>query len=991
MAKKLFLLDGMALVYRAHFALISRPILTSKGVNTSAIYGFTQTLLDILKNQQPTHLAVAFDTAAPTHRHTEFPDYKATRQAMPEDLIQALPHVRRVIEAFRIPVLTCDGFEADDIIGTLVRRAEKEGFESYMVTPDKDFGQLVDEHTFIYKPARMGDSVEILGLPQIRQRWGIQRPEQVVEVLALMGDASDNIPGVPAIGEKTAIKLIGQYGTLENLMAHVGDLSGRVKDSLEKNRDLAQLSKRLATILCDAPCPIDLDGLKVQSLDEDKLKTLLAEFEFNAIGRRLFGENFKAGRGFQPGPAREGPPKNKGLAPASAGREMELDLFGSSKPEGRAPKEDRSPKAEPLMDTPGIQGADERPGGVEDLVLEAEAQDTTETATAPLIANLKTIADVPHEYHTLITAAQRAELIQILTGRDSFCFDTETTSLDPKAARLVGLAFSLAPHTGYYVPVPQEAGEARRILDEFRPALEARHIEKVGHNLKFDLAVLKWQGVTVRGKLFDTMVAHSLIEPEMRHGMDYLSEVYLGYTPVPISKLLGGAKSGQINMADVPLEQAAEYSAEDADVTLQLRAALEPLLKEKGQERVFYEIESPLIPVLVDMEFEGIRIDAAALAEFATQLSKEIDQQEKTICKLAGTVFNLNSPRQLGQILFDVMKICAPPKKTRTGQYATDEQTLALLATDHEIVRRLLEHRAATKLKSTYADALPTAIWPKTGRVHTTYNQVMTTTGRLNSQDPNLQNIPIRTELGQEVRKAFVPRSAEYRLLSADYSQIELRIIAALSRETGLLEAFNAGADIHTATAARVYGLAPDMVTAEMRRKAKMVNYGIAYGISAFGLAQRLQIPRKEAAEIIRLYFKQFPGIRRYMDETMAFAREHGYVETVTGRRRYIRDIRSLNNTVRAAAERNAINAPVQGTAADMIKLAMIHIARELAERKLKTRMLLQVHDELVFDLYLTEEQEVRTLVEDEMQTAIALQVPIVVEMGVGANWLEAH
>jgi DNA polymerase I len=995
MAKKLFLLDGMALVYRAHFAFISRPILTSKGVNTSALYGFTQTLLDILKNRQPTHLAVAFDTAAPTHRHTEFPDYKATRQEMPEDLSQALPHVRRMIEAFRIPVLTCDGYEADDIIGTLARRAEKEGFESYMVTPDKDFGQLVDEHTFIYKPARMGDSVEILGLPEIRQRWGIQRPEQVVEVLALMGDASDNIPGVPAIGEKTAIKLIGQYGTIENLLAHAGELSGRVRESLEKNRELALLSKRLATILCDAPCPVNLEGLKVQGPDDDKLKGLLVEFEFNSIGRRLFGEDFKAGRGFQlnsnsetrsPKQIQNPSEKNPGLA---TGLEMELDLFGSPKAEGRNPKV-RNPKAEARIDAPDSQGADVRQGGVENLVLEAETQQPVPVEPA-LAANLKTIADVPHEYHTVITAAQRAELIQTLTGRDSFCFDTETTSLDPKAARLVGLAFSTAPHAGYYVPVPQDVEEARKILEEFRPALEAEHIEKVGHNLKFDLAVLKWQGVTVRGKLFDTMVAHSLIEPEMRHGMDYLSEVYLGYTPVPISKLIGEAKSGQINMADVPIEQAAEYSAEDADVTLQLRQALEPLLREKGQERVFYEIESPLIPVLVDMEFEGIRLDAAALAEFAGQLSKQIDQQEKTICKLAGTVFNLNSPRQLGQILFDVMKICAPPKKTRTGQYATDEQTLALLATDHEIVRRLLEHRAATKLKSTYADTLPAAIWPKTGRVHTTYNQVMTSTGRLNSQDPNLQNIPIRTELGQEVRKAFVPRSAEYRLLSADYSQIELRIIAALSREAGLLEAFDAGADIHTATAARVYGLASDMVTAEMRRKAKMVNYGIAYGISAFGLAQRLQIPRKEAVEIIRLYFQQFPGIRRYMDRTIAFAREHGYVETVSGRRRYIRDIRSLNNTVRSAAERNAINAPVQGTAADMIKLAMIHIARELARRKLKTRMLLQVHDELVFDLFLPEEEQVRALVEEKMQKAIPMEVPIVVEMGVGANWLEAH
>ena len=572
-----------------------------------------------------------------------------------------------------------------------------------------------------------------------------------------------------------------------------------------------------------------------------------------------------------------------------------------------------------------------------------------------------------------------------------FCFDTETTSLDPKAARLVGLAFSFAPHTGYYVPVPQDAAEAKGILDEFRPVLESERIEKVGHNLKFDLSVLKWQGVSVGGKLFDTMVAHSLIEPEMRHGMDYLSEVYLGYTPVPISKLIGDAKAGQLNMADVPVAKVAEYSAEDADVTWQLRAALEPLLKEKGQERVFYEVESPLIPVLVDMEFEGIKVDAAALADFAAQLSKEMDESEKAVYRLAGTTFNLNSPRQLGQILFDILKIGDAPKKTKTGQYSTDEQTLAALAADHEIVQRLLEYRTASKLKSTYADALPEAIWPKTGRVHTTYNQVMTTTGRLNSQNPNLQNIPIRTERGQEIRKAFVPRGGEYRLLSADYSQIELRIIAALSREKAMLEAFKAGVDVHTATAARVFGVFPDLVTPEMRRKAKMVNFGIIYGISAFGLSQRLGIPRKEAGDIIDQYFKQFPGIRRYMDETIEFARKHGYVETVTGRRRYIRDIRSANNTIRGAAERNAINAPIQGTAADMIKLAMISIHRELARRNLKTRMLLQVHDELVFDLYPPEQKEVLPLVEEKMKTAIPLDVPLAVEMGVGENWLAAH
>jgi DNA polymerase-1 len=945
MAKKLFLLDGMALVYRAHFALISRPIFTSKGVNTSALYGFTQTLLDILKNQEPTHIAVAFDTEAPTQRHALYPAYKATRQAMPEDLSLALPHVRRMVEAFAIPLIACDGFEADDIIGTLVRRAQQEGFTSYMVTPDKDFGQLVDAHTFFYKPSRLGEGVEILGVADILKRWGVQRPEQVVDVLALMGDASDNIPGVPGIGEKTAAKLIAQFDSVENLLAHLGELTGRVKESLETNREQALLSKRLATIHCDAPCPVDLESLAVAPPQEDKLKALLVEFEFNSIGRRLFGEDFRAGHGFLSPP---GPP--------------------AAPPPGR--------EAKPL-----------RP----DLLLVAEDQEPTAQSKPPVAPNLKTIRDVPHHYRLAASPAQRAELVRALQGQNSFCLDTETTSLDPKEARLVGLSFSLAPHTGYYVPIPQAQDQARPILEEFRPVLEAAQIEKVGHNLKFDLSVLKWHGLAVRGKLFDTMVAHSLIEPEQRHGMDYLSEVYLGYTPVPISKLIGEKKGEQINMADVPVEKAAEYSAEDADVTLQLRAALEPLLKEKGQQRVFYDIESPLIRVLVDMEYEGVRVDAAALADFATQLAKEIDEQERSICRLAGTAFNLNSPRQLGRILFDILKIGPPPKRTKTGQYATDEQTLALLAPDHEIVRRLLEHRAASKLKSTYADALPAAIWPATNRVHTTFHQVVTTTGRLNSQNPNLQNVPIRTERGQEIRKAFVPRSEQYRLLSADYSQIELRIIAALSREPALLEAFRTGADVHTATAAKVFGLSADLVTPDMRRKAKMVNYGIAYGVSAFGLAQRLGIKRPEAAEIINHYFLKFPGIRRYMDDTIALARKHGYVETVTGRRRYIRDITSLNNTVRSAAERNAINAPIQGTAADMIKIAMIRIHGELERRNLKSRMVLQVHDELVFDLYEPEETEMRALVEDKMKSALALDVPIVVEIGVGENWLEAH
>ncbi len=950
--KRLFLLDGMALVYRAHFAFISRPILTSNGVNTSALYGFTQTLLDILNNQQPTHIVVAFDTEAPTHRHKEFPDYKATRQVMPEDLSQALPHVRRMIEAFNIPVITCEGFEADDIIGTLVRRAEKEGFESYMVTPDKDFGQLVDANTFIYKPSRMGEGVEIMGVPEVRSRWGIERPAQVVDILALMGDSSDNIPGVAGIGEKTAMKLIAQYGSVENLLAHAEELTGRAKSALSAGRDQALASKRLATILCEAPCQTDLESFKLQPADEPRLKELLIEFEFNSIGRRLFGEDFKAGRGF-----------------AAA-------VLPTQKPGRHRGQETQEL---PLHDTPK-------------LPLPAPAPRTA--------AGLKTLANVPHEYQIVVFDAERTRLLRKLDQQVRFSFHTDATGTDYKEARLLGLAFSFKPHSGFYVPLPAEPAEAVRVLDQFRPVLESNDNEKVGHDLKRDLSLLRQRGLEVGGKLFDTMIAHSLIEPDMRHTLGYLSEACLGYTPLlegrGQSSLFRAVMENEVaekgaGLTPPPENSRTSRATERADLALQLRTALEPLLKEKAQERVFFQIESPLIPVLVSMEYEGIKVDAAALAEFGVQLAKEMSESEKTICRLAGTTFNLNSPRQLGQILFDVLKICEAPKKTKTGQYATDEQTLLALAPDHEIVQRLLEYRTAAKLKSTYADALPTAIWSKTGRIHTTFNQVATATGRLNSQNPNLQNIPIRTERGQEIRRAFVPRDQEYLLLSADYSQIELRIIAALSHEAGLLEAFKDGLDVHTATAARVYGVPLDQVVPEMRRKAKMVNYGIAYGISPFGLAQRLGIPRKEASDIIDQYFSQFPGIRKYMDDTIAFARNHGYVETVSGRRRYIRDIRSANNTVRAGAERNAINAPIQGTAADMIKIAMVNIHRELMQRGLRTRMLLQVHDELVFDLFRPEEPEVRHLVEDKMQTALPLEVPIVVEMGAGENWLGAH
>ena len=943
MAKRLFLLDGMALVYRAHFALIARPIFTSKGVNSSALYGFTQTLLEILSKQQPTHIAVAFDTDAPTPRHTVYPEYKATRQAMPEDLSAALPHVRRMLEAFHVPLLECDGYEADDIIGTLARRAEKEGFQTYMVTPDKDFGQLVDENTFLYRPSRQGDGVEIMGIPEIQKRWGIQRTEQVIDILALMGDAVDNVPGVPGIGEKTATKLISQFGSVEELLARTSELKGKLKENLETHHETALLSKKLVTLLCDAPCDYKLEELKLRPPDEAKVKEMLIEWEFNSIGKRLFGEDFKAGRGFQQ---------------AGGGTDAVVSAVSSeqSKTEGQ-----NSPQEQ--LD---------------------EKRDVPKQPAAPL----KHLADVPHDYQIISTAAQRAKLIKSLESAKSFCFKAETAGDEAKDARLGGLAFSVKPHTGFFVPLPDDAKVAAKILEEFRELLESESVEKVGHHLKFDATVLKWRGISLQGKLFDSMVAHSLIEPDMRHTLGYLSEAYLGYG---LSAAAEEKKEEQLSLGDVASEKIAERAMEAADVALQLRGALEPLLKERAQERVFFEIESPLISVLVDMEFEGIRVESGALGEFATQLSREMVQLEKSICGAAGKEFNVNSPRQLGEVLFDVMKICEAPKKTKTGQYATDEQTLLALAPEHEIVRQLLDYRAASKLKSTYADALPTAIWPKTNRVHTTYNQVATATGRLNSQNPNLQNIPIRSERGQEIRKAFVPRDEKHRLLSADYSQIELRIIAGLSREAGLLEAFRTGADVHTATAAKVYGVVPEAVTSEMRSKAKMVNYGIAYGISAFGLAQRLGIPRREAAEIIDNYFKQFSGIRKYMDDTIEFARNKGYVETVTGRRRYIRDIRSSNATVRGSAERNAINAPIQGTAADMIKLAMINIHEELGRRKLKTKMLLQVHDELVFDLVKSEEKEVLPLVEEKMKTAISLDVPIEVEMGVGKTWLEAH
>jgi DNA polymerase-1 len=942
MAKKLYLLDGMALVYRAHFALIRSPIFTSNRFNTSAIYGFTNTLLDILKSQQPSHLAVVFDTAAPTARHETYKDYKAQRQEMPEELSAALPHVKRIIEGFRIPVLSLDGFEADDIIGTLARRAEKEGYDTFMVTPDKDFGQLLTEHIFIYKPGRMGSDSEILGVPQILERWGIGNVGQVVDILGLMGDASDNIPGIPGFGEKTAAKLIGQFGSVENLIASAEQLKGKQKELVETHKDQALLSKKLAAIITDVPLDVPLDSLQLQDPDEAVLKSLFTEFEFNTLGRRLFGEEFKAGRGA-----------------AVEKAKAEGDLFAL---EGE------------------VEG-------------DAASSETALAGGADLFhAHLKRVGDVAHTYRIAATPKERAELVAALKKAGTFCFDTETTSLNPKTAQFVGLSFALQPHEAFYVPVPEGENEARAVLEEFRAVLEDPALEKTGHNLKFDLSVLHWHGIAVRGKLFDTMLAHALIEPELRHGMDFLSESYLGYSPISIVSLIGEKGEAQQNMRTVPLEKIAEYAAEDADVTLQLRAVLEPLLKQKGQERVFYDIECPLVPVLVKMEAAGVAVDTVALAEISAGLAKQIVAREARIFELAGTTFNLNSPKQLGQVLFEILKLEEKPKKTKTGQYVTNEQVLESLAARHEIARTILEYREATKLKTTYVDTLPGAVFPKTGRVHTTYNQAVTTTGRMQSQNPNLQNIPVRSEQGREIRKAFVPQGAGFVLLAADYSQIELRVMAELSGDEGMREAFQSeDTDIHAATAAKVYGVAAKDVTADMRRNAKMVNFGIIYGISAFGLAQRLGIPRAEAAGIIEQYFIQYPGVKKYMADTVAFCRLNGYVETVTGRRRYLRDITSANMNIRQAAERNAINAPIQGTAADMIKLAMSRVQEALEKGNYKTRMLLQVHDELVFELWEKEKKDVLPIVEHAMKTAIPMKVPILVEMGTGKNWLEAH
>ena len=925
MANKLFLLDGMALVYRAHFALIRSPIYTSKGFNSSALYGFTNTLVDLLSKQSPSHIAVVFDTKAATERHKIFPEYKAQRDAMPEDLSIALPEVKRIIKAFNIPVIERDGFEADDVIGTLAKKAIQDDpkCEVFMVTPDKDFAQLVEKGIYMFKPAKGGNEPEILDVDKIKEQWDIETPDQVIDILGLWGDASDNIPGVPGIGEKTAKKLISKYSSIENILENVNDLKGKQKENLENFSDQALLSKKLVTIITDAPVDLDWKDLKLSEINKDELSKICIEFEFNAIGKRLLGDEFVAGRGF-----------------------------------------------------------------------EIESQDNDQSNGV-----LKTISDVDHNY--IFVKAQdsekRVKEIAKLKKTKSFCFDTETTGKDPIHDELLGISFANSVGKAIYFQCPSEIDLRKVFIDDFRELFQDESIEKIGHNLKFDLTVLHWCGLKVGGALFDTMLAHTLVFPDQKHSMDFVAESMLGYSPIPFNSLIDDQENeDQLSLigttiSEVDTNKLAEYAAEDADITFQISEKLRPLLKEKGQEKVFYDIESPLIAILVAIESEGISLNCQILDQIRESLSESINSLGKEITELAGKEFNLNSPKQLGEVLFDDLKLVEKPKKTKTGQYKTDEGVLNALAPKHRVVEAILEYRESAKLKSTYVDALPNALSKKTGRIHSSFGQLMTATGRLASNNPNLQNIPIRTSQGREIRKAFVPRSEDFKILAADYSQIELRVMASISGDESMRSAFNEGLDIHSATAAKVYDVDIDEVSSDMRRGAKTVNFGIIYGISAFGLSQRLDISRSEAADLIDSYFEEYPRVKEYMDDTILFAKENGFVETVSGRRRYLRDINSSNAMIRSAAERTAINTPIQGTAADMIKLAMVGVHQALSEGEFKTKMILQVHDELLFDMAIEEEDKIKEIVVEEMQNALPMEIPAVVDVGVGENWLEAH
>lgn len=924
MLKKLVLLDSMALIYRAHFALVRAPRFTSGGMCTSAIFGMTNTILDIINREQPTHLAAAFDTSDPTARHEAYPEYKAHRDAMPEDLSMQIPWVDRLMEAFNIPIIRMPGYEADDIIGTLAHEAQPMGYLTLMVTPDKDYDQLVDTDIFVWKPGRQGSESELIGVREVLAKWEVERVEQVIDILGLMGDSSDNIPGVPGIGPKTAVKLIQQFGSMENLLANTNQLKGKQRESLEQFAEQARLSKSLVTIQRDVPHTADIDQFKWSSYDEAKLKQLFGELEFDSLGKRLFGNSFSSSS------ARTNTAKKKREA------EIQATLFDD-------------------------------------------------------LAEEDSIESIHQDYKIVRTAAEREELLVKLLACKEICFDTETTGRDPRDATPLGIAFAMHPKQAYYVLCSSESDSFATVLNQFKPVLENPNIAKIGHNLKYDITLLKWHGVEVRGELFDTMLAHMMKEPEMEHGLNYLAKLYLNYNTVKIEELIGPKGPDQKNMADVPVERVGPYACEDADVTIQVAAVMKPDLQTQGVTRVCYEVEFPLINVLVDMEHEGIRLDCSALEKFSGKLEVEIEQLQTKIYEAAGRRFNIDSPKQLGVVLYEELQVEGKPKKTATGQYSTRESELERLSSRHTIIADILDYRNATKLKRTYVDQLPTYINAQTGRLHTVYSQAWTATGRMQSINPNLQTIPIRKERGREIRAAFVPRDENYLILSVDYSQIELRVMAALSRDEGMLEAFHENIDIHSVTASKVYGVPVGLVTREMRAKAKMVNFGIIYGISAFGLQQRLNIPKSEAAQLISNYFAEYPKVREYIDQTIQFARDNGFVQTQTGRKRFLRDINSKSRGVASAAERLAMNSPIQGTAADILKLAMVKVHRALSDGGFKTKMLLTVHDEIVFDLHKSEIDTAIPAIRNAMTTAFPMEVPLDVESGYGENWLVAH
>lgn len=946
--KRVFLVDAYALIFRGYYAFIKNPRINSKGLDTSAIMGFMNSLLDVIKRERPEHLAVCFDKGGSADRVEIFESYKANRDETPEAIKIAVPIIQDILKAMHIPIMVKTGYEADDVIGTLAKQAEKEGYQTFMVTPDKDFAQLVSENIFMYRPV-FGGGYETWGIPEVQKKFEVTDPLQVIDFLGMMGDASDNIPGLPGVGEKTAKKFLAQYGSMENLLANTHELKGKMKEKIEANAELGMLSKKLATIMLDVPVTFNAKDFELDQPDIPKVTEIFQELEF----RRLidnFTKTFSAE-----------------AVTAQAGNATEKASEGT--PTKATPSEVKSAGAGQFS----LFGA-------EDNSAEAQTSNTRNTSET-----------TPHFYQSVAPGFATKLFLDNLMKQTTVCFDTETTGLNPITAELVGIAFSWEVGKGFYVPFPEDKTEAQELIEQFRPFFESETIEKVGQNLKYDLKVLAKYNVDVKGKLFDTMLAHYLINPDMRHNMDVLAETYLNYAPISITELIGKKGKNQLSMREVPLEKLTEYAVEDADITLQLKEHFEKELGEANTQKLFDEIEIPLLRVLAAMELEGINLDTEFLNSLSEDLNNDIATLEKQIYEVAGEAFNIASPKQLGIILFEKLKLVDKPKKTKTGQYATGEDILSFLAKDHAIIRDILEYRGLAKLKSTYVDALPLQVEPSTGRVHTEYMQAVAATGRLSSNNPNLQNIPIRTERGRQVRKAFIPRNDDYTLLAADYSQIELRIIAALSQEETMIEAFNNGEDIHASTASKVFNVPLAEVTREQRANAKTVNFGIIYGVSAFGLSNQTNLSRGEAKELIDTYYETYPKLKAYMTRQVDFARDHGYVQTVLGRRRYLKDINSRNAVVRSGAERNAINAPIQGSAADIIKVAMIKIHEKLEAGQYKSKMLLQVHDELVFDIFKPELEDMKTLIKTEMEQAYTLEVPLDVEMDVGDNWLEAH